>query len=124
MTLSSGFLIYTFLRSHCKQLNGCCEEIFNFYCKKQLSCFFESINMKFHSTAFFLWINSQKFSGHVHLSSLILTYLPFQFVPTALTLDSGVTRPPPLLSESDLLSCMDKVEIIPTLKFPFTFHNM
>lgn len=33
----------------------------------------------------------------------------FQFTPTALTLDSGVTRPPPLLSEADLLSCMDKV---------------
>ena len=32
-----------------------------------------------------------------------------QFIPTALTLDSGVTRPPPLLSEADLLSCMDKV---------------
>lgn len=32
-----------------------------------------------------------------------------QFVPTSLTLDSGVTRPPPLLSEADLLSCMDKV---------------
>ncbi|KAJ7948091.1 DNA topoisomerase [Quillaja saponaria] len=31
-----------------------------------------------------------------------------QFIPTALTLDSGVTRPPPLLSEADLLSCMDK----------------
>ncbi|RZR81328.1 hypothetical protein BHM03_00007524 [Ensete ventricosum] len=26
-----------------------------------------------------------------------------------LTLDSGVTRPPPLLSEADLLSCMDKL---------------
>ncbi|XP_058092918.1 DNA topoisomerase 3-alpha isoform X2 [Magnolia sinica] len=34
-----------------------------------------------------------------------------QFVPTTLTLDSGVTRPPPLLSESDLLSCMDKAGI-------------
>ena len=33
----------------------------------------------------------------------------FQFIPTTLTLDSGVTRPPPLLSEADLLSCMDKV---------------
>ncbi|KAH9606078.1 hypothetical protein KSS87_005206, partial [Heliosperma pusillum] len=31
-----------------------------------------------------------------------------QFTPTTLTLDSGVTRPPPLLSEADLLSCMDK----------------
>ncbi|XP_028766082.1 DNA topoisomerase 3-alpha isoform X2 [Neltuma alba] len=30
------------------------------------------------------------------------------FIPTTLTLDSGVTRPPPLLSEADLLSCMDK----------------
>ncbi|KAF9681814.1 hypothetical protein SADUNF_Sadunf05G0041700 [Salix dunnii] len=33
------------------------------------------------------------------------------FNPTALTLDSGVTRPPPLLSEADLLSCMDKAGI-------------
>ncbi|KAL5554891.1 hypothetical protein UlMin_037127 [Ulmus minor] len=41
--------------------------------------------------------------------SLIPTYaLGQQFVPTTLTLDSGVTRPPPLLSEADLLSCMDK----------------
>ncbi|MED6216586.1 DNA topoisomerase 3-alpha [Stylosanthes scabra] len=31
-----------------------------------------------------------------------------QFIPTTLTLDSGVTRPPPLLSEADLLTCMDK----------------
>ncbi|KAM0010754.1 putative DNA topoisomerase transcription factor interactor and regulator CCHC(Zn) family [Helianthus debilis subsp. tardiflorus] len=31
-----------------------------------------------------------------------------QFTPTSLTLGSGVTRPPPLLSESDLLDCMDK----------------
>ncbi|XP_054821592.1 DNA topoisomerase 3-alpha isoform X2 [Prosopis cineraria] len=31
-----------------------------------------------------------------------------QFIPTTLTLDSRVTRPPPLLSEADLLSCMDK----------------
>lgn len=36
-------------------------------------------------------------------------YYVLQFVPTTLTLDSGVTRPPPLLSEADLLSCMDKV---------------
>jgi len=35
-----------------------------------------------------------------------------QFIPTTLILDSGVTRPPPLLSEADLLSCMDKVRII------------
>lgn len=35
-----------------------------------------------------------------------------QFVPTTLTLDSGVTRPPPLLSEADLLSCMDKVSTL------------
>ncbi|KAL0332592.1 UNVERIFIED_CONTAM: DNA topoisomerase 3-alpha [Sesamum calycinum] len=34
-----------------------------------------------------------------------------QFTPTTLTLDSGVTRPPPLLSEADLLSCMDKAGI-------------
>ncbi|XVF61075.1 hypothetical protein PTKIN_Ptkin08bG0100100 [Pterospermum kingtungense] len=33
------------------------------------------------------------------------------FIPTALTLDTGVTRPPPLLSEADLLSCMDKAGI-------------
>lgn len=33
----------------------------------------------------------------------------FQFAPTSLTLDAGITRPPPLLSEADLLSCMDKV---------------
>ncbi|XP_062093553.1 DNA topoisomerase 3-alpha [Humulus lupulus] len=41
--------------------------------------------------------------------SLIPTYVVGQqFIPTTLTLDSGVTRPPPLLSEADLLSCMDK----------------
>lgn len=41
--------------------------------------------------------------------SMIPTYVfGQQFIPTALTLDSGVTRPPPLLSEADLLSCMDK----------------
>ncbi|XP_048335697.2 DNA topoisomerase 3-alpha [Ziziphus jujuba] len=41
--------------------------------------------------------------------SLIPTYVVGQqFVPTTLTLDSGVTRPPPLLSEADLLTCMDK----------------
>ncbi|OVA03617.1 DNA topoisomerase [Macleaya cordata] len=34
-----------------------------------------------------------------------------QFTPTTLTLDSGVTRPPPLLSEADLLTCMDKAGI-------------
>ncbi|WMV29067.1 hypothetical protein MTR67_022452 [Solanum verrucosum] len=34
-----------------------------------------------------------------------------QFTPTTLTLDSGVTRPPPLLSEADLLGCMDKAGI-------------
>lgn len=34
-----------------------------------------------------------------------------QFVPTSLMLDSSVTRPPPLLSEADLLSCMDKAGI-------------
>ncbi|KAK8951975.1 hypothetical protein KSP39_PZI003183 [Platanthera zijinensis] len=34
-----------------------------------------------------------------------------QFIPTTLTLDPGMTRPPPLLSESDLLSCMDKAGI-------------
>ncbi|GKB11849.1 DNA topoisomerase 3-alpha isoform X1 [Tanacetum coccineum] len=34
-----------------------------------------------------------------------------QFTPTSMTLESGVTRPPPLLSESDLLDCMDKAGI-------------
>ncbi|XP_021855036.1 DNA topoisomerase 3-alpha isoform X2 [Spinacia oleracea] len=44
--------------------------------------------------------------------SFIPTYmLGQQFAPTTLTLDSGVTRPPPLLSEADLLSCMDKAGI-------------
>lgn len=36
----------------------------------------------------------------------------WQFTPATLTLDSGVTRPPPPLSEADLLSCMDKVSNI------------
>ncbi|KAE9604181.1 putative DNA topoisomerase transcription factor interactor and regulator CCHC(Zn) family [Lupinus albus] len=41
--------------------------------------------------------------------SMIPTYtVGQQFIPTTLTLDSGVTRPPPLLSEADLLSSMDK----------------
>lgn len=41
--------------------------------------------------------------------SLIPTYtIGQQFIPTTLILDSGVTRPPPLLSEADLLSYMDK----------------
>ncbi|XP_078164246.1 topoisomerase 3alpha isoform X2 [Carex rostrata] len=44
--------------------------------------------------------------------SLLPTYtVGQQFIPTSLTLDSGVTRPPPLLSEADLLSCMDKAGI-------------
>lgn len=44
--------------------------------------------------------------------SLLPTYtIGQQFVPTTLTLDSGVTRPPPLLAEADLLSCMDKAGI-------------
>ncbi|KAI3451633.1 hypothetical protein Pfo_008298 [Paulownia fortunei] len=44
--------------------------------------------------------------------SMIPTYnYGQQFIPTTLTLDSGVTRPPPLLSEADLLSCMDKAGI-------------
>ncbi|CAN1231064.1 DNA topoisomerase 3-alpha [Linum grandiflorum] len=34
------------------------------------------------------------------------------FIPATLTLDSGVTRPPPLLSEADLLGCMDKGEAL------------
>ncbi|XP_047149813.1 DNA topoisomerase 3-alpha-like, partial [Vigna umbellata] len=41
--------------------------------------------------------------------SLIPTYtIGQQFIPSTFILDSGVTRPPPLLSEADLLSCMDK----------------
>jgi hypothetical protein len=44
-----------------------------------------------------------------------------QFVPTTLTLDSGVTRPPPLLSEADLLSCMDKVRKILLLTYDILF---
>uniref|UniRef100_A0A2P2LI17 DNA topoisomerase n=2 Tax=Rhizophora mucronata TaxID=61149 RepID=A0A2P2LI17_RHIMU len=45
-------------------------------------------------------------------SSMIPAYVHGQqFIPTTLTLDSGVTRPPPLLSEADLLSCMDKAGI-------------
>ncbi|KAJ1298658.1 hypothetical protein BS78_01G470500 [Paspalum vaginatum] len=44
--------------------------------------------------------------------TLLPTYsIGQQFVPTTLTLDSGVTRPPPLLTEADLLSCMDKAGI-------------
>ncbi|KAK9293223.1 hypothetical protein L1049_021213 [Liquidambar formosana] len=44
--------------------------------------------------------------------SMIPTYVVGQqFIPTTLTLDSGVTRPPPLLSEADLLNCMDKAGI-------------
>ncbi|KMZ73897.1 DNA topoisomerase [Zostera marina] len=44
--------------------------------------------------------------------SIIPTYQTGQqFLPTTLTLDPGSTRPPPLLSESDLLSCMDKAGI-------------
>uniref|UniRef100_A0A6V7QTF6 DNA topoisomerase n=1 Tax=Ananas comosus var. bracteatus TaxID=296719 RepID=A0A6V7QTF6_ANACO len=40
-----------------------------------------------------------------------LKYFCHAVYPTSLTLDSGVTRPPPLLSEADLLSCMDKAGI-------------
>ncbi|TXG74852.1 hypothetical protein ES288_1Z004400v1 [Gossypium darwinii] len=44
--------------------------------------------------------------------SMIPTYtVGQQFAPTSLTLDTGVTRPPSLLSEADLLSCMDKAGI-------------
>ncbi|TYI54322.1 hypothetical protein E1A91_D11G066700v1 [Gossypium mustelinum] len=44
--------------------------------------------------------------------SMIPTYtVGQQFAPASLTLDTGVTRPPPLLSEADLLSCMDKAGI-------------
>ncbi|KAF5745103.1 DNA topoisomerase 3-alpha isoform X1 [Tripterygium wilfordii] len=44
--------------------------------------------------------------------SMIPTYeFGQQFIPTTLTLDSGVTRPPSLLTEADLLSCMDKAGI-------------
>ncbi|KAK9040294.1 hypothetical protein V6N11_015465 [Hibiscus sabdariffa] len=46
-------------------------------------------------------------------ASMIPTYtVGQQFIPTSLTLDTGVTRPPPLLSEADLLSCMDKGEAL------------
>ncbi|KAJ7519084.1 hypothetical protein O6H91_20G022100 [Diphasiastrum complanatum] len=34
-----------------------------------------------------------------------------QFIPTRLTLDSGTTMPPPLLSEADLISLMDQAGI-------------
>ncbi|CAM6099776.1 unnamed protein product [Calypogeia fissa] len=34
-----------------------------------------------------------------------------QFIPDSLTLDSGMTGPPPLLSEADLISLMDKAGI-------------
>ncbi|GFP92823.1 DNA topoisomerase 3-alpha [Phtheirospermum japonicum] len=45
--------------------------------------------------------------------SMIPTYnYGQQFTPTTLTLDSGVTRPPPLLSEADLLDCMEKGEAL------------
>ncbi|XP_050372382.1 DNA topoisomerase 3-alpha isoform X3 [Argentina anserina] len=45
--------------------------------------------------------------------SLLPTYaVGQQFMPTTLTLDSGITRPPPLLSEADLLGCMDKGEAL------------
>ncbi|CAN6459252.1 unnamed protein product [Victoria cruziana] len=44
-------------------------------------------------------------------STIPMYQLGQQFLPTTLTLDSGVTRPPPLLSESDLLGCMDKAGI-------------
>lgn len=45
-------------------------------------------------------------------SSVIPTYTyGQQFTPAKLTLDSGVTRAPPLLSEADLLNCMDKAGI-------------
>ncbi|XP_058186237.1 DNA topoisomerase 3-alpha isoform X1 [Rhododendron vialii] len=44
--------------------------------------------------------------------SMIPTYtFGQQFAPTTLTLDSGVTRPPTLLSEADLLNSMDKAGI-------------
>ncbi|XP_031504229.1 DNA topoisomerase 3-alpha [Nymphaea colorata] len=44
-------------------------------------------------------------------STIPMYQLGQQFLPTTLTLDSSVTRPPPLLSESDLLGCMDKAGI-------------
>lgn len=47
-----------------------------------------------------------------HRCVLLLLPSILQFIPTTLTLDSGVTRPPPLLSEADLLNCMDKVKKI------------
>ncbi|GMP26631.1 hypothetical protein CsSME_00002997 [Camellia sinensis var. sinensis] len=45
------------------------------------------------------------------LISYFLFLVILQFIPTTLTLDSGVTRPPSLLSEADLLNCMDKAGI-------------
>ncbi|THF99054.1 hypothetical protein TEA_018797 [Camellia sinensis var. sinensis] len=45
------------------------------------------------------------------LISYFLFLVILQFIPTTLTLDSGVTRPPSLLSETDLLNCMDKAGI-------------
>ncbi|ONK76464.1 uncharacterized protein A4U43_C03F28160 [Asparagus officinalis] len=45
-------------------------------------------------------------------ASVIPAYvLGQQFLPTTLTLDSGLTRPPPLLKEADLIGCMDKAGI-------------
>jgi len=43
--------------------------------------------------------------------------LLLQFIPTTLTLDPGKTNPPPLLSEADLLSRMDKVRMILNLTY-------
>lgn len=48
------------------------------------------------------------------------SYLMLQFIPMTLTLDSGVTRPPPLLSEADLMECMDKVRNVDYLLLLYT----
>lgn len=59
----------------------------------------------FEDSIFFSLMFISKLECRIY--TLILDLL--QFLPTTLALDSGVTRPPPLLSEADLLSCMDKV---------------
>ena len=64
------------------------------------------------------WFDLENGDALQHFESYLIRYKTdvnyqlkiMQFVPTTLTLDSGVTRPPPLLAEADLLSCMDKVQ--------------
>lgn len=50
--------------------------------------------------------------------------MTLQFVPTTLTLDSGMTRPPPLLAEADLLGCMDKVHFLSICNIIFSCGNI